>query len=112
VNEKVIKSYGSGLATHMVPESCGAAREGGVEALTRGACGPGILALRPRWSVLKILGTLSKMLSSWQIGMLKHVTEDDAPAHLLAQKPEPGWSVALAWSLVSRMDADSPRPRV
>ena len=29
------KSYGrSGLATHIGPESCGAAREGGVEALT------------------------------------------------------------------------------
>jgi hypothetical protein len=28
------KSYESGLATHMGPESCGAAREGGVEALT------------------------------------------------------------------------------
>jgi hypothetical protein len=31
VNEK---SYGSGLATHIGPESCGAARKGGVEALT------------------------------------------------------------------------------
>jgi hypothetical protein len=28
------KSYDSGLATHIGPESCGAAREGGVEALT------------------------------------------------------------------------------
>ncbi len=28
------KSYESGLATHIGPESCGAAREGGVEALT------------------------------------------------------------------------------
>ena len=28
------KSYGEGLATHTGPESCGAAREGGVEALT------------------------------------------------------------------------------
>ena len=28
------KSYGKGLATHIDPESCGAAREGGVEALT------------------------------------------------------------------------------
>ncbi len=28
------KSYESGLATHIDPESCGAAREGGVEALT------------------------------------------------------------------------------
>ena len=28
------KSYGSGLATHIGPESCGAARKGGVEALT------------------------------------------------------------------------------
>jgi hypothetical protein len=28
------ESYGEGLATHTVPESCGAAREGGVEALT------------------------------------------------------------------------------
>ena len=27
------KSYESGLATHIGPESCGAAREGGVEAL-------------------------------------------------------------------------------
>ena len=28
------KSYGKGIATHTDPESCGAAREGGVEALT------------------------------------------------------------------------------
>jgi hypothetical protein len=28
------KSYESGLATHIGPESCGAAREGGAEALT------------------------------------------------------------------------------
>ena len=28
------KSYGSGVATHIGPESCGAARKGGVEALT------------------------------------------------------------------------------
>jgi len=28
------KSYESGLATHIGPESCGAAREGGIEALT------------------------------------------------------------------------------
>ena len=28
------KSYGKGLATHIDPESCGAARKGGVEALT------------------------------------------------------------------------------
>ena len=28
------KSYESGLATHIGPESCGAARKGGVEALT------------------------------------------------------------------------------
>jgi RNA-directed DNA polymerase len=28
------ESYGKGLATHTGPESCGAAREGGVEALT------------------------------------------------------------------------------
>ena len=28
------KSYGEGLATHTGPESCGAAREGGDEALT------------------------------------------------------------------------------
>ena len=28
------ESYGEGLATHTGPESCGAAREGGVEALT------------------------------------------------------------------------------
>jgi hypothetical protein len=28
------KSYESGIATHIGPESCGAAREGGVEALT------------------------------------------------------------------------------
>jgi hypothetical protein len=28
------KSYGKGLATHTDPESCGATREGGVEALT------------------------------------------------------------------------------
>ena len=28
------KSYGEGLATHTGPESCGAARESGVEALT------------------------------------------------------------------------------
>ena len=28
------ESYGEGLATHIDPESCGAARKGGVEALT------------------------------------------------------------------------------
>jgi|SRR5580704_14589253 hypothetical protein len=33
------KSHESGLATHIDPESCGAAREGGVD---RGTCGPGI----------------------------------------------------------------------
>ena len=31
------KSYGEGLATHTGPESCGAAREGGVEAWTGGS---------------------------------------------------------------------------
>ena len=35
------KSYESGLATHIGLESCGAAREGGVEALT-GDVRPGI----------------------------------------------------------------------
>src|SRR5271154_121229 len=34
------KSYESGLATHIGPESCGAAREGGVEALTGERTGP------------------------------------------------------------------------
>ena len=29
------KSHESGVATHIGPESCGAAREGGVEALTK-----------------------------------------------------------------------------
>src|SRR5712692_5700502 len=33
------KSYESGVATHIGPESCGAAREGGVEALTGGRAG-------------------------------------------------------------------------
>ena len=33
------KSHESGVATHIGPESCGAAREGGVEALTRGRIG-------------------------------------------------------------------------
>src|ERR1700746_3656977 len=33
------KSHESGLATHIGPESCGAAREGGVEALTRERAG-------------------------------------------------------------------------
>jgi hypothetical protein len=33
------KSYESGVATHIGPESCGAAREGGVEALTRECAG-------------------------------------------------------------------------
>ena len=33
------KSYGKGFATHIDPESCGAAREGGVEALTRESAG-------------------------------------------------------------------------
>ena len=36
------ESYECDVATHIGPESCGAAREGGVEALTRGMCGPGI----------------------------------------------------------------------
>jgi hypothetical protein len=33
------ESYESGTATHIGPESCGAAREGGVEALTGGRTG-------------------------------------------------------------------------
>src|SRR5713101_7890048 len=33
------ESYESGSATHIGPESCGAAREGGVEALTRERAG-------------------------------------------------------------------------
>jgi hypothetical protein len=33
------ESYESGSATHIGPESCGAAREGGVEALTGGRAG-------------------------------------------------------------------------
>jgi RNA-directed DNA polymerase len=33
------ESYGEGLATHTGPESCGASREGGVEALTGGRAG-------------------------------------------------------------------------
>src|SRR5487761_553109 len=33
------KSYESGLATHIGPESCGAARKGGDEALTGGRAG-------------------------------------------------------------------------
>ena len=33
------KSYESGLATHIGPESCGAARKGSVEALTGGRAG-------------------------------------------------------------------------
>src|SRR5271156_3171246 len=33
------KSHESGLATHIGPESCGAAREGSVEALTGGRAG-------------------------------------------------------------------------
>ena len=33
------ESYGEGLATHTGPESCGAAREGGVEALTGARAG-------------------------------------------------------------------------
>jgi len=33
------KSYESGLATHIGPESCGAARKGGAEALTGGRAG-------------------------------------------------------------------------
>ena len=37
------KSYECEVATHIGPESCGAARKGGVEALTiRGTCGPGV----------------------------------------------------------------------
>jgi len=33
------KSYDCEIATHIGPESCGAARKGGVEALTGGTCG-------------------------------------------------------------------------
>src|SRR5579863_6545081 len=33
------KSYESGIANHIGPESCGAARKGGVEALTGGRAG-------------------------------------------------------------------------
>jgi hypothetical protein len=36
------KSYECEIATHIGPESCGAARKGSVEALDRGTCGPGI----------------------------------------------------------------------
>ena len=36
------ESYECDVATHIGPESCGAAREGGVEALTRERAGPGI----------------------------------------------------------------------
>ena len=36
------ESYGERLATDTGPESCGAACEGGVEALTGGTCGLGI----------------------------------------------------------------------
>ena len=36
------KSYGKGIATHTGPELCGAAREGGDEALTGESTGPGI----------------------------------------------------------------------
>src|SRR5215469_9842019 len=36
------KSYECVVATHIGPESCGAAREGGAEAFDRGTCGPGI----------------------------------------------------------------------
>src|SRR5436190_7859824 len=36
------ESHECEITTHIGPESCGAAREGGVEALTVGTCGPGI----------------------------------------------------------------------
>ena len=36
------ESYGEGLAIHTDPESCGAARKSGDEALTGETCGPGI----------------------------------------------------------------------
>src|ERR1700682_1622015 len=41
------KSYESGLATHIGPESCGAAREGGVEALTGERAGRVFSRVRP-----------------------------------------------------------------
>src|SRR6266478_202399 len=36
------KSCESGLATHIGPESCGAARKGRRRSVDRGTCGPGI----------------------------------------------------------------------
>jgi hypothetical protein len=41
------KSYESGLATHIGPESCGAARKGGVEALTGECAGRVLSRVRP-----------------------------------------------------------------
>jgi hypothetical protein len=41
------KSYESGLATHIGPESCGAARKGGVEALTGERAGRVLSRVRP-----------------------------------------------------------------
>jgi len=41
------ESYESGLATHIGPESCGAAREGGVEALTGERAGRVFSRVRP-----------------------------------------------------------------
>jgi len=38
------KSYECNVATHIGPESCGAARKGGVEALTRERAGRGYSA--------------------------------------------------------------------
>lgn len=35
----MIESYECEVATHIGPESCGAAREGGIEALTGGGAG-------------------------------------------------------------------------
>ncbi len=38
----MIESYECEVATHIGPESCGAAREGGDRSVDRGRCGPGI----------------------------------------------------------------------
>jgi hypothetical protein len=42
------KSYDSGVATHIGPESCGAARKGGVEALTGERAGRVLSRVRQR----------------------------------------------------------------
>src|SRR5438552_18952535 len=69
------ESYGEGIATHTGPESCGAAREGGVEALT------GVRAGRVLSREREILWDADDE-RTWEVGQ----------AHCTDEVPEQGWA--------------------